>query len=477
MRGNNLLNPKKQLHAKQLMAFVSRATEILFGGAAGGGKSFFMRFFAVWCAVYCPGIQVYLFRRTHPDLQKNHMEGPTSLPVILAPLINRRLVQINYGKGIISFVNGSRIFLCHCQYEKDLTGYQGAEIHVLLIDELTHFTEKMYRFLRGRCRLGAWNPPKELRNAFPRILTGSNPGGVGHNWVKQMFVTAAPWMKIWKTPKEEGGMLRQFIPARLEDNPTMEMNDPEYRERLMGLGDKSLVLAMLEGDWNIVSGGALDDVWNSARQIIQPFDIPQEWHISRSFDWGSTAPFSVGWWAKSNGEDVRLKDGSWRYFPAGSFIRIAEWYGWSGKANEGCKMLAVDVARGIKKREEAMGIARRVKPGPADSAIFATENGNCIADDMEQEGVRWVKADKGPGSRINGLEKVRELLKASSQERPERPGMWAFSNCIHFSRTMPVLPRNEKNWEDVDSDAEDHIYDETRYRATTPVITTTIQEV
>lgn len=475
MKGDGLLRPKEQLHPKQLMAFLTNATEILFGGAAGGGKSFFMRFFAIWCAIYCPGIQIYLFRRTYPDLQKNHMEGPTSLPVVLAPLMGDKLVTINYGKGIISFANGSRIFLCHCQYEKDVTSYQGAEIHLLLIDELTHFTEKMYRFLRGRCRLGSWQPPKQLAGAFPRILNGSNPGGVGHNWVKEMFVTPVPWFKIWKTPKGEGGMLRQFIPAKLDDNPTMEKNDPEYRERLQGLGDPMLVKAMLDGNWDIVAGGALDDVWNASRQMIEPFRVPHDWYVNRSFDWGSSAPFSVGWWAISNGEDVQIKDGSWRYFPAGSLIRIAEWYGWNGKPNAGCKMLAVDIARGIKEREATMGL--KVRPGPADSAIFARENGNCIADDMEREGVRWVPADKGPGSRINGLEKVRELLKESSKERPEHPGMWAFKTCVHFSRTMPVLPRDEKKYEDVDSKSEDHVYDETRYEATMPVIQTTTQEV
>lgn len=438
-------------------------------------NSFFMRYLAVWCAVYCPGIQIYLFRRTYPDLHKNHMEGPTSLPVVLAPLISLKLCSIDHGKGIIKFANGARIFLCHCQHEKNVTNYQGAEIHLLLIDELTHFTESIYRYLRGRCRLGSWKPPKQLRGAFPRILNGSNPGGIGHNWVKESFVNAAEPLKVWQTPKDEGGMLRQYIPAQLKDNPTMELNDPNYEERLYGLGDPALVQAMLDGNWDIVSGGALDDVWDAIRQIIPPFDIPPEWHVNRAFDWGSTAPFSVGWWAMSNGEDAQMKDGSWRYFPAGTIIRINEWYGWNGKANQGCKMLAVDVAKGIKERERSMRC--RVHQGPADSAIFAKQNGNCIADDMASEGVLWNAADKGPGSRVNGLEKVRAMLKAAKQDRPEEAGMYSFSHCIHFTRTMPVLPRSEVNREDVDSASEDHTYDESRYRANSPVITTTMIEV
>lgn len=471
----SIFNPEIDLHPKQLIAFTTKANEVLYGGAAGGGKSFFIRYMALWCAIFCPGIQIYIFRRTYPDLAKNHMEGPTSFPVVLAPLIDAKKAAINHGKGVISFANGSRIFLCHCQYEKNVTNYQGAEIHLLLIDELTHFTEKIYRFLRGRCRLGAWRPPKKMIGVFPRIINGSNPGGIGHNWVKQMFVTAAEAMRVWKTPKTEGGMLRQFIPAKLADNPTMEENDPDYVDRLQGLGDPALVKAMLDGDWDIVSGGALDDVWRKETQIVNPFSIPREWYIDRSFDWGSTAPFSVGWWARSNGEDVQLADGTWRYFPAGSLIRINEWYGWNGKANEGCKMLAEEVAKGIKEREAAMKL--HFRPGPADSAIFAKQNGNCIADDMQKHGVSWIAADKGPGSRVNGLEKVRAMLKASMQDRPEEPGLYAFSHCIHYTRTMPVLPRSEKNREDVDTDSEDHVYDDVRYEANMPIRKTTIIEV
>ena len=450
------------LHEKQAVALRSQATEILYGGAAGGGKSHLMRTAAIlWCSVI-PGLQVYLFRRTFPDLWKNHMEGPGSFIEMLSDWMEERWCDIHHGKHEISFWNGSKIFLCHCQHEKDRFNYQGADIHVLMMDELTHFTDTIYRFLRSRVRLGGLDVPDEYKGQFPKILCGSNPGGTGHNWVKHNFVDYAPALEIRQTPREEGGMYRQYIPAKLEDNPTLLENDPDYELRLSGLGDPALVKAMREGDWDIVAGGMFDDVWKREVHVIKPFDIPRTWHIDRSFDWGSTRPFSVGWWAESNGEEVEYPDGTKRSFPRGTVFRIAEWYGWNGTPNEGCKMLASDIAKGILEREMKMGIAGRVKPGPADSSIFDTQDGHSIAKSMEP--VKWKAADKRPGSRKQGWERMRQMLTASMTFPMEEPGLFIFENCTQFIRTIPVLPRSETDSEDIDTKAEDHIADETRYR-------------
>ncbi|MDI3341607.1 MAG: terminase family protein, partial [Sphaerobacter sp.] len=220
------------LHPKQRVAFESTATEILYGGAAGGGKSHLMRLAAItWCQ-WVPGLQVYLFRREFPDLFKNHMEGPGSFPALLGPLLAAGEARIVWGKNQIRFRNGSVIHLCHCQYPKDVYGYQGAEIHVLMIDELTQWTREMYTFLRSRVRLGGLRVPPWLRHLFPRILCGANPGGRGHNWVKADFIDIAAPLAITPMPKSEGGMLRQYIPARLEDNPSLLANDPDYESRL-----------------------------------------------------------------------------------------------------------------------------------------------------------------------------------------------------------------------------------------------------
>lgn len=452
------------LHPQQTEAFLSTATEILYGGAAGGGKSHLMRVAAIsWCTDI-PGLQVYIFRRLSDDLAKNHMEGPSGFPALLAEWIEAGHVKINWSKNFIEFWNGAKIHLCHCQYEKDVTKYQGAEIHVLMLDELTHFTDKIYRYLRGRCRTGSLKLPEKYRALFPRIVAGSNPGGIGHNWVKATFIDPAAPMQIVQQSKAEGGMRRQYIPAKLSDNPTLQENDPDYVDRLEGLGNAALVKAMRDGDWNIVAGGMFDDVWEEGRHVLVPFAIPKSWRIDRAFDWGSSKPFSVGWWAESDGTEAIMADGTKRTFPRGTLFRIAEWYGWNGRPNEGLKLSDAGIADGIVKHQTDLGIADRVRPGPADSSIFDETNGDSPAKIQERHKVRWEKADKSPGSRKRGWQLMRGRLMASKAPRMEEPGLFVFNTCRQFIRTFPVLPRSDKDPDDIDTDAEDHVADESRYR-------------
>jgi hypothetical protein len=458
------LDIRFHLHKRQSLAFLSEANEILYGGAAGGGKSHLIRVDHIRWAVAVPGIQTYIFRRTYPELVDSHLDGPSGFLALLAPWIQAGVVKVNLSDLEIHWpATGSAIRLRHCQHEKDVYRYQSAEMHVLSIDELTHFTKSIYGFLRSRLRLGGLAVPPEYRSMLPRIINGSNPGGVGHNWVKETWIDPAPPMAVHQAKETEGGMRRVFIPARLEDNPTLVENDPTYVDRLAGLASPELVRAMKEGDWDIVAGGALDDVWSLGRHVVPHFAIPRGWSLDRSFDWGSSKPFSVGWWAESNGEPADI-GGERRHFPKGTLFRIAELYGWNGRANEGCRKTASEIAREVLSAEKAMGFAGRVQPGPADPAIFAVENGTSIADDMARAGVRWIAAETGPGSRVNGLERVRARLKASLATPMEEPGLFFFDTCRHAIRTLPVLPRDSRKPDDVDTDAEDHLYDETRYR-------------
>ena len=446
---------------------MSEANEMLYGGGAGGGKSHLMRVAMISWAYDIPGLQCYLFRRTSDDLLKNHMDGPTGFPALLSEWVEKKWCKINYSKNFIEFWNDSKIHLCHCQYEKHVYKYQGAEIHVLGIDELTHWVKKMYVFLRSRVRLGGLQIPEKYKGMFPRILNSSNPGNIGHNWVKKDFVDFGPY-KIKQMPARDGGMKRIFIPALAVDNPTLTENDPTYMDKLEGLGNPALVKAMKEGDWNIVSGGMFDDKWTEAVHVIADFPIPYTWKIFRAFDWGSSKPFSVGWYAVCNGTDAVMADGNERSFVRGSLIRIAEWYGCTGEADEGIKLTATEIAQGIIERENTYKAlkGRNIIPGPADSSIFAKDRGeaqNSIAEDMEDEGVFWERADKTPGSRINGWEIIRTRLDAALKANPEKECLYFFESCRNAISILPILPRDENNSDDLDTKSEDHIADELRY--------------
>lgn len=457
-----------QLHEKQITTLESEANEMLYGGAAGGGKSHLIRVASIILCKMIPGFNFYLFRRKSNDLKLNHLFGAGGYYSLLNKEIENKRARIYEQNNLVKFSNGSKIFLCHCQYEKDMYNYQGAEIHGLGIDELTHFTEKIYKFLRGRCRLGDLYIPEPARRFFhnlPLILCGSNPGNLGHNWVKRTFIDIQPFMNISRMDKQEGGMLRQYIPALLSDNPTLIENDPDYIDRLEGLGSPELVEAMKNGNWDITAGGAVDDLWRRDKHVVKPFKIPKSWKIDRGYDWGSAKPAGAIWFAESNGEDVDLGNGNTKYYPPGTIFAIREIYFWNGKENEGSKLSAKEHARQIKTMDSKLKEdGYYTKPGPADSAIYSKENDNCIAEDMEDVGIRWVKANKAPGSRIAGLAKLRGLLKNVLKSPLEEPGFYVFDNCTQIIRTVPTLPRSDKNPEDIDTEAEDHLYDVLRYR-------------
>lgn len=451
------------LHEKQAHALETEATEVLYGGAAGGGKSHLMR---VACLLWCsaiPGLQVYLFRRVRDDLIKNHMEGPKGFRAMLAPWVLCGFVKIVDDE--IRFWNGSRIYLCHCKDEKDIYKYQGAEIHVLLIDELTHFTETMYRFLRNRLRMVGLSVPPEYAGKFPRILAGANPGNIGHLWVKATFVDTTDTYETRRMPPEEGGMLRQFIPALLEDNPSMAADDPGYEMRLQGLGSAELVKAMRYGLWDVIEG-AFFDCWDANRHVCRPFAMPKEWTRFRSMDWGSAKPFSVGWWTVVGDQTtVENRTGGQIILPRGALVRYREWYG-ASKPNVGLKMHAPQVAKGIAEREKG----ETIDYGVLDPAAFAEDGGPSIADAMRdrtpepgEKRVFFRAADNarvmGRGA-MGGWDQMRSRLIGDDDGHPM---IACFSTCHDSIRTIPALQHDKSRVEDVDTDGEDHAADEWRY--------------
>lgn len=448
------------LHPRQWEAFETKATEVLYGGAAGGGKSHLIRIAAiVWCTAI-PGLQVYLFRRIRDDLIKNHMEGPKGFRSMLAGWVNQGWCTIVEDE--IRFWNGSKIYICHCKDEKDIYKYQGAEIHVLLIDELTHFTETMYRFLRNRVRMVGIVLPSQYAGQFPRILCGANPGNIGHLWVKTTFVMAGQPMEMRLMPANDGGMVRQYIPARLEDNPSMGEDDPGYENRLEGLGSAALVRAMRWGDWDVIEG-AFFDCWDTRRHVVRPFEIPAEWTRSRSGDWGSAKPFSFGWWGIVS-DKFKTPDGAW--LPRGCLVRYREWYGTQpGKPNTGLKLHADVVGKGIAEREAKDS---RLVGGVLDPAAFAEDGGPPIAERINAELIRaklvpFRPADnkRVPGrGAMGGWDQMRARLVGDDDGLPM---LVCFSTCVDSIRTIPALQHDAMKPEDLDSDMEDHAADDWRY--------------
>ena len=433
---------------KQTIAFTTEATEVLFGGAAGGSKSFLLRASAIrWCHEI-GGVQVYLFRRTLPDLRDNHLRGPTSFQVLLQDHLKSGHVKYRSVENEFEFWNGSILHLCYCDSENDVEKYRGAEIHVLLIDELTHFTEYQYRFLRSRVRKAGLKIPPQYEKKLPRIETASNPGSVGHAWVKRTWINPKPAMEIWRAEDDDGGMLRQFIPARLSDNPHLTRDDPMYANRLKGLGAQNLVRAMLDGDWDIVAGMAFEKLRRDVHSI-EPFKPPEDWNLFGSFDWGSTKPFHFGLWTVANGNE--LPDG--RLYRRGAIILFDEIYGWNGVPNEGLRKEAEEVAEMIAVRTKG----KKLGYISADPSMWKVDGGPSLAELFLKRGVVLRRADN---SRLVGYAQVRQRIAGDE----DGPMLYVTKNCHDgFWRTLPDLVMDERHPEDVDTDQEDHAYDSVRY--------------
>lgn len=354
-----------------------------------------------------------------------------------------------------TFETGETLLFRHAKREDDYWKYHGHEYPWVAWDELTNWADdKLYLKMMSICRSSSTGMPRHYRATC-------NPYGRGHNWVKARFIDPAPRGFVIQ---DEEGRERVCLHGSIYENKILLQSDPDYLKNLQAQTG-AIRAAWLEGDWNIIAGGMFDDVWDESIHVMQPFDIPSTWRIDRSFDWGSSKPYSVGWWAESDGCDIVLRDGTKKSTRRGDLFRVAEMYGCNGKPNEGTRELSVEVARKILDFEKKLG--RVVEAGPADSSIFDVEDGKSIANEMGRIGVHWLKADKKPGSRRNGWEIMRERFKNSISK--EGPGLFVFSTCRDFIRTVPVLSRADNEPDDVDTDCEDHIGDETRYRVSSKV--------
>ncbi|MBQ9084567.1 MAG: phage terminase large subunit [Clostridia bacterium] len=241
-------------------------SEVLFGGAAGGGKSYGQVVDALLFALKYPRSKQLILRRTYQELDKSLIRTALSL-------YPREIFKLNSSTHTGRFVNGSCIDFGYCAGENDVYQYQSAEYDVIRFDELTHFTEGQYLYLISRVR-GANDYPKQIKSS-------TNPGGVGHSWVKARFIDPSPA----DTPfVGEDGMRRIFIPSMLSDNHFLTRQDSGYRERLLALPERER-RALLDGDWNIFDGQYFSE-FQAKEHIISPFEIPGSWRKYRTIDYG-----------------------------------------------------------------------------------------------------------------------------------------------------------------------------------------------
>lgn len=396
---------------KQEEFFTSTKRHIAYGGARGGGKSWAMRRkFILLCLQY-PGLQCLLLRRTLPELRENHQ-----LP------LQRELygfVKYNSDEKSFTFPNGSRIRLGYCDTEADVFQYQGQEYDVIGLEEATHFTETQKDFLIT-CN-------RSVRTDFkPRMYYTSNPGNVGHNWFKRLFIDRE-YRNNEKTEDYE------FIQALVYDNTVLMESNPEYVTSLENLPE-DMKKAMLYGDWNVFEGQFFQE-FNSVYHVVEPFEIPNNWEIYRTLDYGldMCACYFI---AQS---------------PDNNFYVIDEIYE--------SELIVSNAAAKIKEMEARiirpdLNPGRTLRMGIAPGDIWNRDGvtGKSAADIFHENGVEWVEGNR---DRVNGWLSLKEMMKivevtdTLTGEKVLKPQLQIFNTCTNLIRTLPQLQRDPLKKNDV----------------------------
>jgi len=416
--------------------------EVFYGGARGGGKTDGV--LGEWlshAAKYGENAIGLMVRRERTQL----IETIERSRILYSPLGAKYHEQDKMWR----FPNGARLRFAYLESDSDADAYQGHSYTRVYVEEVGTFPrpEPVLK-LMATLRSGA-GVPVGFR------ATG-NPGGPGHNWVRARYIDPQPagWAvgaRRFRNPFTGNEVERDwvYIPSRLADNHYL---GDEYVANLFMSGSPALVKAWLEGDWSAIEG-AFFDCWAPLRHIVRPFAVPDDWLRFRSMDWGSAAPFSVGWWAVVGDDTGSL--------PRGALVRYREWYGTGGK------LTAEEVAHGIMEREASD--AHLIRYGVLDPSAFAQDGGPSIAERMHaaarasNKQLLFRPADNKRVSQkgaMGGWDQMRARMKGGEDGRPM---LVTFSTCLDFIRTIPVLQHDKDKPEDLDSEGEDHAADEARY--------------
>ena len=401
---------------RQREFFQSTARHVAYGGARGGGKSWAMRRKFVLLALTYPKLQLLLLRRTLPELRENHGRP-------LQAELNG-IARYHATERCFLFPNGSRIRLGYCAAEEDVYQYQGQEYDVIGMEEATHFTESQMQFLT------TCNRSTRTDFAPPRMYYTCNPGGVGHAWVKRLFIDRR--YRNAEQPEDYA-----FIPARVYDNRALLRANPEYLRTLQNLPEH-LRRAHLEGDWDALAGQYFEE-FRRDKHVIKPFAIPAWWRRFRAMDWGYNDPCATLWFAcGSEGHIYVYREEYQRQMLASAMAaRLRE------------RSLGETIAYTVASPDawQCRGMAR---PGEDRMA------GENIAELFQRGGVPLLKADN---ARVTGWQRVREYL----ADAPDgKPYLQIFYTCENLIRTLPLL-QYDHNGEDVKDGAEDHAPEALRY--------------
>lgn len=429
----------------QTRFLASRVYEVLFGGAAGGGKSEALLVDALR-QVHRPKYRALLLRRSFPELRELITRSRDLYPVAFPG------ARFNKQEKAWQFPNGAVIEFGYLAQDDDVYRYQGQEYSYVGWDEVTHFSEFAYTYLLSRVR----TTDPDLQ---PRVRATANPGGRGHAWVKARFVDPAPAGVVFQDPAT--GTSRVFIASTLSDNPHLAVTD--YGRRLEALPEADR-RALLEGDWNAYEGSVfrLDaGVHVLTREQCQALwggdAPPSEWPRFRVMDWGYARPFAILWIAVDS---------------QGCAHVYREWYGvqldarGSVQANVGLRLEPEEVARRVAEIERHAGekeVTGWTGPDLFDVGRRDHGGGRPIAESFTRHGVFHTEWPAGPGSRRSKKIAVHERLaykRNADGQLVQPPGLViAGEACVHLCRTLPALEYDPHNAEDVDTTGEDHAYD------------------